>query len=417
MYKQRRINYLEQAAKFSLSVFFSGHAPQKSCDRNYEFSVNRNFFYLTGIEQENVILLLAKGDDQTAYYLFIAENDPVKVLWDGAGLTFEEASNKSQLNISDIRNLKLFDSTVSSLLLSTSRHAIFGNIETLYLDLERQNEISDDTVAIKYAHQQKSLYPFLRIKSNQMPLAELRMVKDESEINAVKQAIEITRKGLNQIMENIRPGIGEYEAEAEFNYILNKHQTKPSFNTIAAGGKNATILHYEANERMILDRDLVLFDLGVSYGNYCSDISRVYPSNGIFTERQKAVYEVVLEANKKTIEWLKPGVTLKEFNDYGKAILIAGAKKLGLIEEDSEIDNYYYHSLGHYLGLDVHDGGNYSKPIPEGALITVEPGLYIAEEGIGIRIEDDIYVTKNGAINLSKDLIKEVDEIEAYMKK
>ncbi len=416
MYKQRRINYLEQAAKFSLSVFFSGHAPQKSCDQNYEFSVNRNFFYLTGIEQENVILLLAKGEDKTACYLFIAENDPVKVLWDGAGLTFEEASNKSQLNISDIKNLKSFDSTVASLL-STSRRAIFGNIETLYLDLERQNEISDDTVAIKYAHQQKSLYPFLRIKSNQMALAELRMVKDESEINAVKQAIEITRKGLNQIMENIRPGIGEYEAEAEFNYILNKHQTKPSFNTIAAGGKNATILHYVANETMILDRDLVLFDLGVSYGNYCSDITRVYPSNGVFTERQKAVYEVVLEANKKTIKWLKPGVTLKEFNDYGKAILIAGAKKLGLIEEDSEIDKYYYHSLGHYLGLDVHDVGNYSKPIPEGALITVEPGLYIAEEGIGIRIEDDVYVTKNGAINLSKNLIKEIDEIEAYMKK
>ncbi len=157
--------------------------------------------------------------------------------------------------------------------------------------------------------------------------------------------------------------------------------------------------------------------MGVSYDNYCSDISRVYPVNGKFTERQKAVYEVVLEANKKTIEWLKPGVTHAEFKDYGKNILIEGAKKLGLIKEDDEITKYYYHGLGHYLGLDVHDVGNYSQVIPEGALITVEPGLYIAEEGIGVRIEDDIIVRKAGSINLSKSIIKEVKDIEAFMKK
>ncbi|MBN2300702.1 MAG: Xaa-Pro dipeptidase, partial [Acholeplasmataceae bacterium] len=272
-------------------------------------------------------------------------------------------------------------------------------------------------VGIKYAHQIKNLYPHVFVKSNQMILAELRMVKSEEEISQINEAIKITELGLNRIMQNLKPGLKEYEVEAEFKYVLNKNRTIPSFDIIAAGGKNATILHYVDNSSNILDRDLVLFDLGVDYENYCSDITRVYPANGKFTDRQKAVYEVVLKANKETIAWLKPGKTLKEFNDYGKAILIEGAKELGLITEDEEITKYYYHSLGHYLGLDVHDVGNYSLPIPEGALITIEPGLYIAEEGIGIRIEDDIYVTKDGSINLSKDIIKEVDEIEAYMKK
>ncbi len=416
MYTERREKLFNQLPKHSLAVFFSGHAAQKSNDQNFPFSINRNFYYLTGIEQENVTLVFAKGENETATFLFLEENDPVKVLWDGAGLTFEEAANLSEITLPRVRNIKTFDAFIWSFL-STSRRAIFGNIDTLYLDLERQNEHAQDTVAIKYAHRVKDLYPFLQIKSSQLLMAELRMVKDSYEIERVKEAIEITKKGLNRIMDNLKPTLMEYEVEAEFNYVLNKHRTTPSFGTIAAGGKNATTLHYVDNESVILDRDLVLFDLGVAYQNYCSDITRVYPSNGVFSERQRAVYEVVLEANKKTIEWLKPGVSLLEFNEYGRKILIEGAKKLGLIKEDAEIDKYYYHSLGHYLGLDVHDVGNYSLPIPEGALITVEPGLYIAEEGIGIRIEDDVVVTKDGCINLSQDIIKEIDEIEAYMKK
>jgi Xaa-Pro aminopeptidase len=205
--------------------------------------------------------------------------------------------------------------------------------------------------------------------------------------------------------------------QAEYNYVLNYHLTQPAFDTIAASGVNATILHYVENQDEVGDTDLILLDLGVELDYYNSDITRVFPVSGTFTDRQKAIYEVVLEANKKTIAWLKAGVTLKEFNDFGKQVLIDGAKRLGLIKEDDEIGTYYYHSLGHYLGLDVHDGGNYSLPIPEGALITVEPGLYIKEEKIGIRIEDDVIVTKDGCINLSESIIKEVVDIEKFMKK
>jgi len=416
MFKERRLAYLENLAPHTLSLFFSGAAPQKSSDQHYLFSVNRNFFYLTGIDQQNVCLLLAKGESETKSYLFMEPVDPIKALWDGAGYTFGEASDVSEIDVTDIKDVATLDTFIAQLL-STSRRALYGFIETIYLDLERLNEHTADTKGIGYASYLKSLYPHVLLKTSQMLLAELRTVKDDYEITQVKKALSITKEGLNEIMSHMAPGKFEYQLQAEFNYVLNMHRTSPSFDTIAAGGKNATTLHYIDNDSKIDDGDLVLFDLGVEYNHYCSDITRVYPSSGKFNPRQKEVYEVVLDVNKKAIEFLKPGMTLKEYNEYGKKLLTEGAKKLGLIREDDEINKYYYHSLGHYLGLDVHDVGNYSKPIPEGALITVEPGLYIAEEGIGIRIEDDIIVKKSGNINLSQDIIKEVADIEFMMKK
>ena len=416
MFEQRRQNYFKEVKDLSISFLFSGVAPQKSNDQNYHFSVNRSFFYLTGIKQQNVVLMMVKGNEKTDSYIFIDKIDPVKALWDGAGLTFEEASQKAEVPLANVKDITELEGYLNGLL-STNRRAVYGMISSVYLDLERQSEISLPTKAHLFADQLKAKYQYLNIKTNQLILAELRTVKDEFEIEQVKKAVEITKTGIERIMNHMKPGLFEYELQAEYNYVLNKHRTTPSFDTIAASGKNATVLHYIDNDSKIPDESLVLFDLGVDYDYYCSDVTRTIPANGTFTKRQKEVYEVVLEANKKSIEWLKPGVTIKEFNDYGKQILIEGAKKLGLIKEDSEISKYYYHSLGHYLGLDVHDVGNYAKPIPEGALITVEPGLYIAEEGIGIRIEDDVVVTKDGAINLTKAIIKEVKDIEAFMKK
>ncbi len=416
MYKKRREAYLNQISDQSISLFFSGIAPQKSNDQNYHFSVNRNFYYLTGINQQNVVLMTVKGNNQESSYLFIETIDPVKALWDGAGLSFEEASEVSGIDLANIKDILTLKSFMNGLL-STNRRASYGLIDQFYLDLDRQSEISQPTAAQRFSTYVQSTYPALHIKTSQLVLAELRTIKDQSEIEMVKQAVKITHQGINQIMDTLKPGKHEYEIQAEYNYVLNKNLTSPSFDTIAASGKNATVLHYVENAAKIKDDTLVLFDLGVDYKYYCSDVSRTLPANGKFTKRQKEVYEVVLEANKKTIEWLRPGITMKEFNQYGKDILIKGAKRIGLIKEDEEINQYYYHSLGHYLGLDVHDVGNYAKPIPEGALITVEPGLYIASEGIGIRIEDDIFVTKDGSINLTQSIIKEVKDIEDYMNK
>ncbi|MFA6693105.1 MAG: aminopeptidase P family protein [Acholeplasmataceae bacterium] len=415
-FEQRRQNYVQEVLDQSLSFFFAGHAPQKSADQHYPFEVNRNFYYLSGINQEQAVLLIAKGEKQAESYLFIEGYDPIKALWDGAGLSFEEASKISQIKLENVRDIKTLDTFVSQLL-QVSRRAIFGLIDVSYFDLERQSVTQSPTDAMTYQKKLSKLYPALSIKTNQMILAELRTIKDQDEVLMIQKASDITKKALEFMQKHLKPGIKEFEAEASYNYVLNMHRTTPSFDTIAAGGKNATVLHYVNNSDEIKDGDLVLFDLGVKYEQYASDVSRTYPVNGKFTKRQKEVYEVVLEANEKTIEWLKAGKTLKEFNDFGKQILIDGAKRLGLIEKDEDINKYYYHSLGHYLGLDVHDVGNYAKPIPEGAIITVEPGLYIAEEGIGIRIEDDILVTKDGAINLTKDILKSVHDIEHQMKK
>lgn len=416
MYKERREQYLKFADNHSMTLLFSGHALIRTNDEGFPFSVDRNFFYLTGIDQENVVLLMIKGDLETRTFLFIDENDPVKVLWTGKTLEKDEAAHIAELDLSDILYMPTLKETITSFL-STSRRALFGELKSVYLDLERLTVDSPDKPSHVFAKQLIEGFPYLQMKPCQRMLAKLRMVKSKEEVDQIKAAAAITKDGLDRIMDQLKPGMMEYEIEAEYNYVLNKAHTTPSFKTIAASGQHATVLHYNSNNGPIGNQELVLFDLGVEKDHYCSDVTRVYPSSGVFTERQKAVYEVVLEANKKTIEWVKAGITFKEFNDFGKQILIDGAKRLGLIKEDQEISKYYYHSLGHYLGLDVHDVGMYHEPIPEGSILTVEPGLYIAEEGIGIRIEDDILVTKDGAINLTKDIIKEVKDIEAVMKK
>ncbi len=416
MIQNRREAYLKKVSNQSLSLFFSGHSALKSADQHYPFTVNRNFFYLTGIDIENAALLLAKGADRNDAYLFIEKVDPVKALWDGAGLSFEDASQIASIDLKNIKPISELDGFIAQLL-TTSRRAIYGTIESIYFDLERLNHLAMDTYPIQYSKSLLQLYPFITIKTNQMLMAELRMSKDAIEIDAIQKAIAITEKGLNRIMAHLSVHEHEHQIEAEFNYALNLNQSIPAFNTIIASGKNATVLHYVQNNAPLNKEGLLLCDLGASYGNYHADITRTYPVSGRFTERERAIYSVVLEANKKTIEALKPGMTHKEFNDCAKAILIDGAKKLGLIEQDDEIQKYYYHGVGHYLGLDVHDVGNYSLPIPEGAVITVEPGLYIAEEGIGIRIEDDVLVTQEGPVNLSSSIIKEIDEIEAFLQK
>lgn len=415
MLKQRRENYLNLIENQSISLFYSGDLKHKSADQSFPFSVNRNFFYLTNIEQVDVVLLMVKGVNTSETYLFIEEVDPIKALWDGATLSFEEASKLSEIPVSNIKNIDTLNTFINQIL-GVSRTATFGRLDKFYFDLEKLAPSSFLTKTETLANTYKTQYPHMNVLNSNHVLAKLRMVKDEFEVKDTLVASKITKEALEHVLKTLKPNMHEYEIEAEYNYILNKNNVTTSFDTIAASGVNGTVLHYVDNNSLIKDNDLILFDLGVKYNNYCSDVSRTYPANGKFTDRQKLIYEIVLKANKETIKWLKPGKTIKEFNDFGKQILIDGLKEIGLIKEDSEITKYYYHSLGHYLGLDVHDVGLYDQVIPEGAIITVEPGLYIAEEAIGIRIEDDILVTKDGNINLTKDIIKEVKDIESFMK-
>lgn len=415
MFNLRRKKYLEMAKPYSLSILYSGKAPHLSHDAYYPFQVNKNFWYLTNIDQENAILLMAKSSTKIDSYLFIKKIDPVEALWVGESLSFEKASELSGIPIENVRDIESFDVFLANLF-TQSRRALYGAIESVYFDIERHSYKDEPLLGEREANKFKNKYPHIQIKHAGLIIADLRGSKDDTEIKAIQGALEVSRVANLKLLDALKTAHNEYDLYALFNYVLNQHRTKPSFGEIIASGKNATILHYESHDSDMNPSDLVLLDLGVRYQYYASDITRTYPKSGQFTERQKQIYQAVLNVNKEIIEWVKAGVTQFEYNEKGRNLLIREAKKIGLIEKDEEISKYYYHGLGHALGLDVHDVGNPELPFKVGQVITVEPGLYVAEEGIGVRIEDNLLLTENGCINLSKDIIKEVKDIEDYLK-
>ena len=409
--RKKLVNSLKEK---SVYLIHSGFEFQKSADADFPFSINRNFYYLTGINQANVILMIVKGEKDYKEYLFIEENDPVLVKWVGAKLEKEEASE-----ISGVQNIQYIDNFENFLFftLNPSRKN-FEELDNLYLDLERRQGLAYKTWAFEFSEKFKKDYPEIKILNAYNKLVKLRSVKDEVEVQKIVESIQVTKGALENVMKNIKPGQYEFQAETFYDSYIKWHGQKDyAFKTICASGKNATILHYTDNNSLIGDNDLVLFDLGCQTDFYISDISRTYPANGKFTDRQKQIYEIVLNCNKKCIEFLKPGITWKEYNEYANSLLIEGLKNIGLINEDKELLKYYWHSIGHSIGLDTHDPTLANMVFCEGMLTTVEPGLYLEDENIGIRIEDNILITKDGCINLSSNIIKEIDDIEEFMKK
>jgi Xaa-Pro aminopeptidase len=340
--------------------------------------------------------------------LFIEKPNEKMEKWVGRFLKEEKVKE-----ISKIDNIK-FNEEFTKYLITLLKDY---DIENIYLDFKNWEIDEPLTQSQKLSKVLKEKYPYIKIKNINKHIENLRLIKDKKEIELTQRAIDITKEAIENMMIKSKTGMFEYQIEANYNYILDNYGVTTSFDTIAASGENAVILHYINNDSKTEDDDLILCDLGVKYKEYNSDITRTFPVNGKFTDRQKEVYSVVLEANKKVIEEAKPGKTLLELNELAKDIMFEGCKKLGLIKEKDELSKYYYHSVSHFLGLDVHDVGGKKIKLKKGMMITVEPGLYIEEEGIGIRIEDDILITEKDSVNLSKDLLKEIDEIENLMKK
>ena len=413
-YCLNRSNYFKKIEDYSLTIMFSGRNIQKTGDQDFDFEVDKNFYYLTGINQNDVILVMLKNEQIEKSVLFIEKNDPVYMKWYGKKLTKDEAKEIS--GIDNIYYLEQFSQFVFSSINSTRQ----GNnlYDKIYLNLERRNSRGYTTPALEYAKEIKDKYPEIQIFNNYNTIVNLRMYKSNEEVDLIKASIETTRFGIEELMKNSKSGIYEYQLESYYDmYIKMNGQKDVSFKTIAAGGVNATVLHYSTNNTILHDDELVLFDLGCRTDYYISDITRTFPVNGRFNKRQKEVYEKVLNVNKKCIEFLKDGITWKEYNDYARDLIAKACIDLGLIKDESEVGKYYWHSIGHSIGLDKHDPSLNYLPIKEGMTLTVEPGIYIEEEKIGIRIEDDVLITKDGCINLSKDIIKEVKDIEEFMKK
>ena len=357
-YKAKRRKLLEKVKDNSVIVLFAGNAPKKTADEAYPFTPNRNFYYLTGVQEPDHILLMSKINGKEKNVLFIKD-----------------------------------------------------------IDLERDAFNSMNSISQIFAKEIVSKYPQISVRNIYASIAALRLIKSNEEIENIKEAIKITIAGVETLMKNAQDGMKEYELEAYFDFNCKSKGVKDlAFNTIAATGKNATVLHYVDNNAEMKDGDLILFDLGAQYKYYNADISRTFPVNGKFTARQKEVYNAVLKVNEEIIKTIKPGITTAELNAKANYLLGEACVSLGLLEDKKDFRKYYFHSIGHSLGLDTHDviiDRNFT--FEPGMVYTVEPGLYIPEESIGIRIEDDILVTEDGSINLTKGMIKTVEEIEDFM--
>lgn len=409
VFDKNRKKLLNRIGENSIVMIFSGRAVKKSADEQYKFTPNRNFYYLTGIDEENVVLFMTKMKGEYEEKLFIKAPNPELEKWVGRTITKEEAQELS--GIKDVAYSDSLNSTIHSYIFNK-------DINVMYMDLEKDSYNSIETYTEKYARELKNKYPQLKVKNAYNMIAALRMVKSEEEVEEIKKAIEITIEGVENLMKNAKPGMKECELEAYFDFVCkSKGVNDYAFKTIAASGVNATILHYVDNNCEIQDNDLILFDLGAQLNYYNADISRTFPANGKFTERQKEVYNAVLRVNEKVIEAIKPGVSYLELNHQATEWVAEECVNLGLIEDKKDVIKYYWHSVGHSLGLDTHDVGGRDIKFQPGMVWTVEPGIYIEEEKIGVRIEDDVLVTADGCVNLTKDMIKTVEDIEAFMKK
>ena len=408
-FEERRKKIFDTMDKQSALLLFSGIENHVSVDEYAPFEANRNVFYLTGLRRDHMILMMRKTLNGNKTVLFIEEADPTQERWYGRKVTVDEAREIS--GIEDIQFIDTFEAFVDSMMTRE-------DIDSLYFDCYRHqmedlpdyNVVKAKEFAEKYqGHAIKNIFPVI---------AEMRMQKDEDEVALVRDAVAITDKALQHVMKTLEPGMAEYQAQANFEYTIRYNGAEgTSFPTIAGSGVNGTMLHYETNLDICEDGTLLLLDLGAKYRGYCADITRTYPVNGTYSERQRQVYDIVLAANREVARVAKPGMTLRELNDIAKKVLAEGCMKLGLIEKEDEIGTYYMHGVSHHLGIDVHDvTAACNDRLRPGAIITDEPGLYIDEWEIGIRIEDDLLITENGCECLSEAIIRDPDEIEAFMK-
>lgn len=412
--KARRDALLREKQGPCMICIFSGEAPMRSLDEAYPFCVDRNFFYLTGIDRENMTLVLKKDElGETSETLYIEPYDEVLAKWVGGRMRAAEATAIS--GVATVYPVEEFAGDLNSWV-ENSRG--LGEMK-VWLDLWRYHKEQPDTKAHTLAALLQKKYPAVQIRDIFGDLAALRSIKDEAELEQMKKAQKATCEAILAMLRHAEPGMNERELEGAFDFSLMKQGVREhAFPTIVAGGPRATTLHYEENDQTVEDGQLVLIDLGSAEGHYCADISRTFPVNGSFTARQKELYEAVLAAQQLVMDTAKPGMTLKELNQLVIDYYESRLDDLGLRKDGKTVRDYYYHSVSHPLGLDTHDiCTKRERTLRPGMVITVEPGLYIEEEGIGIRIENDVLITEDGAFDLSAAIPRTVEEIEAAMRK
>jgi len=418
LFQSNRSNYTNLLKSNSIAVFNANDEFPRSGDQNFLFKQNSDLFYLTGIDQEQTILLLYPNCPNPLYkeVLFLRQTNDHIAVWEGYKYTKQQARETS--GIENIYWLDEFWNIFNS---------IIHYADTIYLNTN-ENDRSDNPVPyrdLRFIHDLKYKFPLHHYERSAPLLRKLRAKKSSFEIELTKKACSITRDAFIRVLKFVKPGVMEYEIEAEIIHeFIRQGATGHAYSPIIASGANANILHYNDNNQKCKDGDVILFDFAAEYANYNADLSRSIPANGRFTKRQKDVYNAVLRVFREARKMLLPGTIWNDYHTEVGKIMETELIGLGLLDKfEVERQNpkmplykkYFMHGTSHHLGLDVHDFAGRYTPFEEGNILTCEPGIYIKEEGLGIRLENDILITANGNVDLMENIPLEAEEIEEIM--
>lgn len=420
IFTQNRERFVRQMQKNSIAIFVSNDEVPSNGDAIYSFKQNSDLFWLSGITQEDSMVILFPDNPDPKYreVLVLVRPNELKEKWDGKRLRVKEAQS-----ISGMKTIVWLDS-IDSLLQPWIHLA-----DSIYLD-SNENDRKASLVRsrdYRFIDEMKSRYPLHNYLRAARIMKELRGIKTALEVEVMQKAIDITESTFRRLLQFIKPGVMEYEIEAEiFHSFLSQRATGPAYGSIIASGDRARTLHYISNNEECKDGELILMDFGAEYGGYCADLTRTVPVNGKFTRRQRTVYNACLHLHDYAKSILKPGISIVDYTEKVGEEATQQFLKIGLLRK-SDVKNedpenrayrkYLYHGISHHLGVDVHDLGTRTEPIKAGMVFTVEPGIYIEEEQMGIRIENNLWITRNGSKDLMKNIPITAEEIEALMKK
>lgn len=417
-FQQNRARFAAKMQPNTIAIFHSNDLIVTNADGAYRFTQNSNMYYLSGIDQEDVYLVLFPDAPNPDWkeMLFIRETNELIQIWEG--WKYSKAEARSASGVQRIYFYKEFE---------TFLNRMASQCQGFYIDINEheRNAISQQGFGQKIAKMLSGWFPAHSLHRAAPILEDLRSIKAPEEVAQMQVAMDITEKAFRRVLGFIRPGVWEYEIEAEIQHeFLRNRATGPAYDSIIATGKNACVLHYVQNEAQCQDGELILMDFGAEYGNYSADLTRSVPINGRFSKEQRAVYDAVLSVMKAATAMLKAGNYLEEYHKAVGELMQEELIKLGLItKEDVKNQNpdwpaykkYFMHGTSHFLGLDTHDVGNRYKVFRPGMIFTCEPGIYIPEKGLGIRLENNILITETGNIDMMSRIPLEADEIEALM--
>jgi len=420
LYNQNRARFIKKMKPNSIAIFPSNLNLPENGDAQYAFRPNSDILWLSGIRQEKTMVVLYPDnpDVNAREILVLLRPNEHLEKWEGHKLRKEEATA-----ISGIKNVQWSDTFDAQL------HVMMHQADIVYLNSNENDrlDLSIPRLDLAYVTKIKEQYPLHQYERAAKITRELRAIKTKEEIAVTQEAVDITEKAFRRVMQFIKPGVMEYEIEAEITHeFLRNRATRHAYGNIIASGDRARILHYVENNQVCKNGELILMDFGAEYGNYCADMTRTIPVNGKFTKRQKDVYDACLAVHNYAKSILKPGISILAYTAKVNVYMEQQLVNLGLISK-ADIKNqdpanpayrkYFYHGVTHHLGIDVHDIGTKHLPIKDGMLFTVEPGIYIEEEQMGIRIENNIWITKTGHVDLFKNIPITVEEIERCMKR